>query len=127
MATTEAGFPKPKEIERSEIVSTWIVAILACSYFAWTAVSLYRSTAAFSDLYISLNSPLKGSTWFVIHNYRWFYPCLFGSAAALIITKQFFVRRRWASIAVSLAAVVVLQVISGGIVSALYRPLFDHK
>lgn len=50
---------------------------------------------------------------------------MFGGAAVLVVTKQFYVRRKWVNLTIMLAAAVVLDVISGGIVRALYRPLFD--
>jgi hypothetical protein len=53
------------------------------------------------------------------------YPTLFGGIAALVITKQFFVRDKWISVSVTLAATVAVSLISEGIVRALYRPLFD--
>jgi hypothetical protein len=116
---TVAGLDEGK---RPETLSAWIVTILACAYLAWIAFSLYRSTAAFADLYSSLNTDLPGPSWFVIHAYRWFYPSLFGGTAAFLITKQLFVSKRWISMIITLAAVVILHIVSYGIVRALYLP-----
>src|SRR5258708_16186571 len=125
MATTGTGLAKPEESERPGTASTWTVTIAACVYLAWMVVSLYRSTAVFGKMYVSMDAALQGPSWFVIHHYRWFYPCFLGSVAALLIIKQFFVRRKWVSLTVTLAAVAVLEAVSNGIVGALYRPLFD--
>jgi hypothetical protein len=61
---------------------------------------------------------------FVIRAYRWIYPILFGGAAALVIAKQFFVRK-WVSLATTLAVTVAVDLISRGIVQTLYSPLLD--
>ena len=123
MATTQTGFNKPNENDRSGRVFTWTATILACAYLAWTAFSLYRTTAAFSDMYASMNLNLHGASWFVIHHYRWFYPSLFGGVAAALITKQFFIRAKWVSLTITLAATGVLEIAIRGIVWALYRPV----
>jgi ABC-type uncharacterized transport system permease subunit len=53
------------------------------------------------------------------------YPILFGGIAALVITKQFFVREKWFSVSLTLAAALAVGLIAYGIVRALYQPLFD--
>jgi hypothetical protein len=125
MATSAGGPDQSNGSERPGSVLTWTVTILACAYFAWIAFSLYHSTAAFSNLYVSLNAKLHGASWFVIHHYHWFYPSFFGGAAALLITKQFFVRRKWISLTITLGVTVAVDVISNGIVRELYRPVLD--
>ena len=106
-------------------VLTWIVTILAFSYIVWTGTSLYFSTPIFINMYVSVGADLHLSTRILIAFYRVMYPILFGSMAALVITKQFFVRDKWMSVSVTLAATVAVSLISEGIVRALYRPLFD--
>lgn len=123
MAGTQTGSLQPKARTPHGTLFTWIVTILVCAYVAWTGVSLYRSTSAFLDLYSSLNAELPGSTWFVIHHYRWFFPSLFGSALSLLITKEFFVHRKWISLTITLATAVVVGVAGSGIVMALYAPV----
>jgi hypothetical protein len=120
MATGANGLDKSDGRVRPGSVFTWSATILACAYLAWIAFSLYRSTIAFSDLYARLNAKLHGASWFVIHNYHWFYPSFFGSAAALLITKEFFVPRKWVSLTITLGVTVAVDVISRGIVRALY-------
>jgi len=106
-------------------VLTWIVTILAFSYIVWTGTSLYFSTPIFINMYVSVGADLHLSTRILIAFYRVMYPILFGGMAALVITKQFFVRDKWMSVSVTLAATVAVSLISEGIVRALYRPLFD--
>ena len=50
---------------------------------------------------------------------------MFAGPAALVLAKQFYVREKWPNLSITLAAVLVVDIISRGIVSALYRPLFD--
>ncbi|HEY5028855.1 MAG TPA: hypothetical protein VIK39_10635, partial [Candidatus Angelobacter sp.] len=78
------------------------------------------------NMYKSMGVELLGPSWFVMQNYYWSYPILFAGAAALVIAKQFFVRQKWISLTITLAAVVVVDVVSSGIVRALYRPLLDY-
>ena len=111
--------------ERPGGILTWSVTILACVYIAWTGGSLYYSTPIFLNMYSSMGVELPLATKVVIAGYRFFYPVLFGGAAALVITKQFFVREKWISVSFTLGAIVVVGLISQGIVRALYRPLFD--
>jgi hypothetical protein len=111
--------------DRSGSVLTWIVTILAFGYIVWTGTSLYFSTPIFINMYVSVGVDLHLSTRVLIGFYRLIYPVLFGGMAALIITKQFFVRDKWISVSVTLAATVAVSLISEGIVSVLYRPLFE--
>ena len=125
MAITKAGAVEPNEIERSGNILTWTVTILACVYIGWIGASLYYSTPIFINMYSSMGVDLHLSTKILIGFYRLMYPILFGGLAALVITKQLFVRDKWMSVSVTLAAIVAVSLISEGIVSALYRPLFD--
>ena len=111
--------------DRSGSVLTWIVTILAFGYIVWTGTSLYFSTPIFINMYVSVGLDLHLSIKVLIGFYRLIYPVLFGGIAALVITKQFFVRDKWISVSVTLAATVAVSLISEGIVRALYRPLFD--
>ena len=61
----------------------------------------------------------------VIATYHFSFPIVFGCAAALVITKQFFVRQRWVSLSITLGTAFVIGMISNEITRALYRPLFD--
>ncbi|HLK06758.1 MAG TPA: hypothetical protein VKV30_02395 [Candidatus Angelobacter sp.] len=125
MATTDAGFLKATDNQRPGHIFTWTVTILACAYIGWIGVSLYYSTPIFINMYVSMGVDLSLSTKILIGFYRLMYPILFGGMAALVITKQFFVRNKWMSVSVTLAATVAVSLISEGIVRALYRPLFD--
>ena len=111
--------------ERRGSVFTWSATILACAYFAWIGASLYYSTSVFKNMFVSMGVELHGPTLIVIASYPWLYPILFGGAAALVVIKQFFVRQKWVSLTITLAAAVVVDVISSGIVRALYSPLVD--
>jgi hypothetical protein len=111
--------------ERQGDVLTWLATILACTYIVWTGTALYFSTPIFINMYTSMGVDLHLSTKILIGFYRLMYPILFGGIAALVITKQFFVRDKWISVSVTLAATVAANLISESIVRALYRPLFD--
>jgi hypothetical protein len=111
--------------ERQGDVLTWLATILACTYIVWTGTALYFSTPIFINMYTSMGVDLHLSTKILFGFYRLMYPILFGGMAALVITKQFFVRDKWMSVSVTLAATVAVNLISEGIVRALYRPLFD--
>src|SRR5258708_13850421 len=117
---------KPAGNDRSGSVLTWIVTILAFGYIVWTGTSLYFSTPIFLNMYGSVGVDLHLSTRLLIGFYRLMYPILFGGIAALVITKQFFVRDKWITVSVTLAAPVAANLISEGIVSVLYRPLLDY-
>ncbi|MGZ7057486.1 MAG: hypothetical protein ACXVK3_18340, partial [Candidatus Angelobacter sp.] len=92
MNTTEIGLSKPNEIDRPGSILTWIVTILACAYICWIGISLYYSTPIFINMYTSMGVELSLSLRIFVAGYRWMYPILFGGIAALVITKQFFVR-----------------------------------
>src|SRR5579864_1891029 len=125
MAITKAGGAEPNELERPGNILTWTVTILACVYIGWIGTSLYHSTPIFINMHTSMGVDLSLPTKILIGFYRLMYPILFGGIAALVITKQFFVRDKWMSVSVTLAAAVAVSLISEGIVRALYRPLFD--
>ena len=125
MAIMKAGDAEPNELGRPGKILTWTVTSLACVYIGWIGISLYYSTPIFINMYMSMGVDLSLSTKILVGFYRLMYPILFGGLAALIITKQFFVRDKWMSLSVTLAATVAGCLISDGIVRALYRPLFD--
>ena len=125
MATTETGAPQSGEIDRRSNALTWIATVLACAYIVWIGTSLYLSTPIFINMFNSMGVELRLSTRIVTGFYRLSYPLLFGGALAVVIAKQFFVRQKWASLTITLAAVVVVDVVSSAIVRALYQPVFD--
>ena len=103
---------------------TWILTILACFYIAGTGIVLYYSTGRFSDLYNSLNVPeFTGPAWFVFHCYRWFYPSFFGGASAFLITKEFFIRRTWMNVAITLAVSTAIWISGEVMAFTLYDPI----
>jgi type II secretory pathway component PulF len=110
---------------RSGGVFTWTATAFACAYIVWSGTMLYLSTPKFIDLYSSLSVELPLSTRIVSATYRFGYPLFFGGTTALLIAKQFYVREKWPSLSITLAAVVMAAIIGNGIVRALYRPLFD--
>ena len=117
--------PQPDHAGRSQAILTWLLTILAGVYIAWTGVNLYRSAAAFGAMFASMGVQLPAVTGFVVSNYQWFCPALFGGAVALVIAKQFFIRDKWQNLAVTLAASIFVAIIGGAMAQALYRPLFD--
>jgi hypothetical protein len=124
MATQEPGLQKADQPGRGSVF-TWIATILACAYILWSGAMLYLATPKFIDMYSSMGVDLPLATRIVIAFYRFLYPVLFGGATALVIAKQFFVRQKWVSLSITLAAVVMVDIISRGTVWALYRPLFE--
>ena len=125
MVTSATIEDKSARNGRSGETLTWTATILAFGYIVWTGTALYFSTPIFINMYGSVGVDLALSTKILIGFYRLMYPVLFGGIAALVITKQFFVRDKWISVSVTLAATVAVSLISEGIVRALYRPLFD--
>jgi hypothetical protein len=125
MATSAGDLDKPDGNERPGGVATWIATALGCAYIVWNGTSLYLATPVFINMYNSMGVDLALSTKTVIASYRFLYPVVFIGAAALVILKQFYVRQKWVSLTITLSAVVVVDVISSGIVRALYHPLFD--
>jgi hypothetical protein len=125
VATTNVGFPKTTDNIWPGNILTWTVTILACAYIVWMGTMLYMSTSKFIYMYSSMGFELPLSTRIVIATYRFGYPIFFGGITALLIAKQFYVREKWPNLSVTLASVVMVVIIDGGIVRALYRPLFD--
>jgi type II secretory pathway component PulF len=76
-------------------------------------------------MYKSMGVELPALTRFVLVAYRWVYPPIFLGAATLLIAKQFFVREKWASLAITMAVVFAVDFMGSEIVQALYRPLLD--
>jgi hypothetical protein len=124
MATPEPAILKADPSGRGSIF-TWTATILACAYIVWSGTMLYFSTPIFINMFKSMGVELHGPAWFVMQNYYWSYPILFAGPAALVLAKQFYVREKWISLSITLAAVLVVDIISRAIVSALYRPLFE--
>jgi len=122
MATTQPELPKADPPVRGSAF-TWTATILACAYILWSGTMLYLSTPKFADMFSSMGFELPLPTRIVIATYRFGYPLWFGGVTALVIAKQFYMRQKWPNLSISLVAVVMVDVISRGIVWALYRPL----
>ena len=125
MTTDPAGAAQGKEITKPGTPLTWTISIVACLYLLWTGAMLFYSTGAFANMFASMGVELPVPTRIVIGTYRFSYPVLFGGAAVLVIAKQFYVREKWINITTTLGTVWVLDIISNGIIRALYRPLLD--
>lgn len=76
-------------------------------------------------MFASMGAQVPVVTSFVIGNYQWFCPGLFGGAVALVIAKQFFIRNKWQNVTTTCAAMVFVVLANSAMVHALYRPLFD--
>ena len=126
MATPEPGLQKAGQ-PGSGNVFTWITTVLACAYIVWSGTMLYSSTPIFINMFKSMGVELHGPAWFVMRNYSWAYPILFAGPAAVVLAKQFYVREKWISLCITLAAVLVVDIVSRAIVSELYRPLFEFS
>jgi hypothetical protein len=125
MASPHFSTPPPAQRDSSQDILNWFVTILACAYIAWIGITLFQSTTAFAAMFASMGVQLSAATIFVMHNYFWYCPVLFGGAVALLIAKQFFIRDKWKNLALTFAAVVLIDFVANGIVQALYRPLFE--
>lgn len=126
MATPEPGLQR---VDHSDCggIFTWIATAVACAYIVWSGTVLYLSTPSFINMFNSMGLELHGPVWFLMRNYYWAYPILFAGPAAVVLAKQFYVREKWISISITLAAVLVVDIVSRGIVSELYRPLFEFS
>ena len=86
---------------------------------------LYLSMPIFINMFMSMGVELPLATRILIATYRLGYPLWFGGATAVVIAKQFYVREKWPNLSITLTAVLVVDLISRGIIWALYRPLFE--
>src|SRR5215467_2313350 len=112
----------PCQAQGCGTAGTWILTILACFYIAGTGIVLYYSTGQFNSMYDSMAVQMTGRAWFIFHFYRWFYPSFFGGASAFLITKEFFIRRTWMSVAITFAVSVAIGIAGEVIAFALYDP-----
>jgi hypothetical protein len=76
-------------------------------------------------MFSSMGVALPPTTRIVIAGYRWLLPVLFIGATLVVIAKQFLVRDRWINLSITFITALAMDLISSGIVRALYRPLFD--
>jgi uncharacterized membrane protein YsdA (DUF1294 family) len=76
-------------------------------------------------MFASLGVELGIATRLVIGAYRLAFPILFGGAAGVVLTKQWFVRDKWANVSFSLGVAFVVDFVGGLIVQSLYAPLLD--
>jgi hypothetical protein len=109
---------------RREQAITWSATLLGCAYSLWSLLSLFRSTASFQNLFISLNVELPLPTRVVLRTYPWSYPVCFGGAAVLLIAKQFYVREKWPSLTTSAIITLLVDIARGWITNALFAPLY---
>jgi hypothetical protein len=126
LAHMQTGFLKLDPNGRIVTGLTWVVAIIAAIYLGWLGFSLYRSTAAFNDLYLTMNANLSGRAGFFIHNYRWICPLVFGGTAILVFVKEFFLQQNWLRLMITIGAASVLGELANGLALLLYSPAFDQ-
>lgn len=126
LAHMQTGFLKLDPNGKIVTGLTWMVAIIAATYLGWLGFSLYRATAAFNDLYDSLNANLGGRAGFFIHNYRWICPLVFGGAAILVCAKEFFLRQNWLRLMITIGTASALGELANGLAFLLYSPAFDQ-
>jgi len=124
MSTTAIQAPERKQ-NRGPGGASWIVTIAACCYFAWIGFSLYRLTAVSVNLFANNAVEMRQGTLFLVANYGWYYPMLFGGAAALVLAKQLFVPARWPNIVLTVTIAFVVALAGNQIQSSLYQPVFD--
>ena len=117
-------FKAAEKAQLSQLL-TWTVTVAACAYFVWSGVALYSSVGIFARMFESMGVDLHLSTKLVLGSYWLFLPLLFGGAVVLVIGKQFFVRDKWISLAITLGVTVMIDVVSNVVVRALYSPLFE--
>jgi hypothetical protein len=122
---SDNGLKDSVEKPRPAPLLTWAVTIAACAYFVWSGISLYYSVGIFANMFASMGVALHLSTMLVLGSYRLFLPLVFGGAVVMVIGKQFFVRDKWTSLAITLGVTVVLEFVSNVVVQALYSPLYD--
>jgi hypothetical protein len=122
MATSETVLAAPKSSGRPGIVS-WITTVAVLFYIAWAGTTLFNTTRTFGDMFASMQVQLPLATAFVVGNYRWFYPFIFGGAAVFVVAKQFFVRQKWVRLGFTAAVALSVYLVSWEVVIALYAPL----
>src|SRR5262249_13606795 len=92
--------------------------------FGWAYWNLGRATTVFRDLFASMGVELPVGTRFVISSHGWLYPTLFVGAAAVVVTKEVFMRDKKLSLALTSIIAFGVLFTTDWIVSALYSPLF---
>src|SRR6185437_4046230 len=125
MATQASAVLEKDKTSNPGTPLTWAVSLVACAYCLWMGTALFVSTRTFINMYSSIGVDLSFATKIIIGLYYVLYPIVFGGAVALVIVKQYFVREKWANISATLGTVLVANIVSNGIASALYRPLLD--
>jgi type II secretory pathway component PulF len=122
VVTNPVGFERTK---RSGAIVTWVATVLACAYFLWIGLSLYRSVSGFADMYSSMGVELPFVIRFLVASYHWLFPVFFVGAAIAMIVKQFFVRDKWINLSITFITALALDLVGNAILRALYHPLFD--
>jgi type II secretory pathway component PulF len=116
------------EIERRNLIGevfAWAVSVLVSLICLFVGLVLSRTTPVFRELFQGLGVELPLTTRFLIANYFWLYPSLFGGLAILSIVKEFRVRgtrRR-----LSASGIILLAAISSVGLERfiMYLPLLD--
>ena len=116
------------EIERRNLageIFAWALSVLVSLICLFVGLVLSRTTPIFRDLFQGLGVELPLTTRFLIANYFWLYPSLFGGLAILAIAKEFRVRgtrRRLSSSGIILLAAISSVGLERFI---MYLPLLD--
>ena len=124
MASSAPGLAEKRSNRGLSIVS-WVVTIAACIYFIFSGVSLILTIRIFAKMFESMRLEPPGFTRWVTDYYPVLCPLVFGGATALVFAKEFFVKDAWARVALTLAAVVVVNIAANTMIMALYRPLLE--
>ncbi len=113
-----------EESASRERAFAWTATGIACLYFAWLAVTLWRHASAFGATFRGMGLELPSSTRLVVEHV-WIYPALFGILALFAVFKEWIVRDKRISVMLSFV-VMMLGQWAAGIATALYQqPMLD--
>jgi hypothetical protein len=112
-------------VTTSEGRLAWVSDLIACLYFGWLYLVLARHTSTFVGAFEGLGAQLPASTAFLVRHYWWFYPAFLGGAGVFVVAKEWWIRDKRVSTALTFTVALLVQAITDHCREMLFRPLLD--
>ena len=109
----------------AEAVLAWLATLLSCAYLYWAYTTLARGTGALVKALGSRVAELPASAQFVLQHHVWLYPVVLGSTAVLLVAKEFVLRSKRLTLALTLVIALIALFVTDSLKTLVLSPLVE--
>jgi hypothetical protein len=109
----------------AEAVLAWLATLLSCAYLYWAYTTLASGTGALAKALGPRATELPASAQFVLQHHVWLYPVVLGSTALLLVAKEFVLRSKRVTLALTLVIALVALFVTDSLKMLVLSPLVE--